>query len=159
MLTWQRPCFRKEGPQIHNCIKPTEKREERSPAAGARWWTGFGASSSNQVGPTTLPTTHTLPALQNRLNYRFHLLWNARRPTLSTLSSACLTFFYEVINDSSEVFAKSRSFDCFYIGTVKRNEKTDPMMLIGNVIHLPYHQTCLKRQVETGKKERNILWH
>ena len=96
MLTWQRPCFRKEGPQIHICIKPTEKREERRSAAGARWWTGSGASSSNQVGPTTLPTTHTLPALQNRLNYRFHLLWNARRSTLSTLSSTW-HFVYEII--------------------------------------------------------------
>ena len=109
MHAWQRPCFRKEGSQIHISIKPTEKREERSPAAGARWWTGFGASSSNQVGPTTLPTTHTLPALQNRLNYCFHLLWNARRPTLSTLSNAW-HFVYEVINDSSEVFAESKSF-------------------------------------------------
>ena len=43
MHAWQRPCFRKEGPQIHICIKPTEKREERSCPAGARWWTGFGA--------------------------------------------------------------------------------------------------------------------
>ena len=30
-------------------------------------------------------------------------------------------------------------------------------MLIGNVIHLPYHQTCLKRQVETGKKRKEIF--
>ena len=40
---------------------------------------------------------------------------------------------------------------------LKEMKKTDPMMLIGNVIHLPYHQTCLKTQVATGKKERNIL--
>ena len=116
MHTWQRPCFRKEGSQIHSCIKPTESKLGKARGEKLRFWREMmdrvwrllvQPSWSNHP-----PTTHTLPALQNRLNYRFHLLWNALRSTLSTLSSAW-HFIYDVINDSSEVIAESKSFEIF----------------------------------------------
>ena len=38
MHAWQRPCFRKEGPQIHICIKPTESKLGKARGEKPRCW-------------------------------------------------------------------------------------------------------------------------
>ena len=65
------------------------------------------------------------------------------------------TLQYDVINDSSEVFADSKSFETIFLTWVLLNEKkTDAM--IDKVINMLCHQTRLKPK-KLAKKGRNIF--
>ena len=64
MHAWQRPCFQKEGSQIHSCIKPTESKSARREARLLARDDGQGLAPARPTKlvqpPSFPPPTHCL---------------------------------------------------------------------------------------------------